>query len=183
MARCFFCALQGTGDYRDIGYGKGENTSINFPLRDGMDDDSYRTVFRPVIGRIMEKFQPGAIVLQCGADSLSGDRLGCFNLSLRGHGDCVTYVKSFGVPTLVLGGGGYTMRNVARCWTYETSLLLGSEIADELPYNDYFEYYGPDYRCVVVGDAFVLYIKVIQWAWFRCYKEHGVAAMCRLHNL
>ena len=162
MARCFFCALQGTGDYRDIGYGKGENTSINFPLRDGMDDDSYRTVFRPVIGRIMEKFQPGAIVLQCGADSLSGDRLGCFNLSLRGHGDCVTYVKSFGVPTLVLGGGGYTMRNVARCWTYETSLLLGSEIADELPYNDYFEYYGPDYRCVVVGDAFVLYMKVIQ---------------------
>ena len=56
--------MQGTGDYRDIGYGKGENTSINFPLRDGMDDESYRTVFRPVIGRIMEKFQPGAIVLQ-----------------------------------------------------------------------------------------------------------------------
>ena len=32
----------------------------------------------------MERYQPGAIVLQCGADSLSGDRLGCFNLSLRG---------------------------------------------------------------------------------------------------
>ena len=111
-----------------------------------MDDESYRTVFKPVIGRIMERFRPGAIVLQCGADSLSGDRLGCFNLSLRGHGDCVSFVKSFGVPTLVLGGGGYTMRNVARCWTYETSLLCGTEIPDELPYNDYFEYYGPDYR-------------------------------------
>jgi acetoin utilization deacetylase AcuC-like enzyme len=54
----------------------------------------------------MDKFQPGAIVLQCGADSLSGDRLGCFNLSLRGHADCVSFVKSFGVPLLVLGGGG-----------------------------------------------------------------------------
>ena len=53
---------------------------------------------------------PSSSPLQCGADSLSGDRLGCFNLSLKGHGDCVTYVKSFGVPTLVLGGGGYTMR-------------------------------------------------------------------------
>lgn len=31
-----------------------------------------RTIFRPVIGKVMEKFQPGAIVLQCGADSLSG---------------------------------------------------------------------------------------------------------------
>jgi acetoin utilization deacetylase AcuC-like enzyme len=26
---------------------------------------------------------------------------------------------------LVLGGGGYTIRNVARCWTYETGCLLG----------------------------------------------------------
>ena len=38
------------------------------------------------------------------------------------------------------------MRNVARCWAYETSLLTGLDIPDELPYNDYFEYYGPDYR-------------------------------------
>ena len=32
----------------------------------------------------MEIYQPNAVVLQCGADSLAGDRLGCFNLSLRG---------------------------------------------------------------------------------------------------
>jgi histone deacetylase 1/2 len=46
---------------------------------------------------------------QCGADSLSGDRLGCFNLSLKGHGACVEFTRSFGVPLLVLGGGGYTV--------------------------------------------------------------------------
>lgn len=32
----------------------------------------------------METYQPSAVVLQCGADSLSGDRLGCFNLTLKG---------------------------------------------------------------------------------------------------
>lgn len=62
----------------------------------------------------MERYQPEAIVLQCGADSLSGDRLGCFNLSLKGHAECVNYVRSFNIPTLVLGGGGYTVRNVSR---------------------------------------------------------------------
>lgn len=31
-----------------------------------------------------------------------------------GHASCVEYVKSFGVPLLVLGGGGYTIRNVSR---------------------------------------------------------------------
>ena len=70
----------GTGDWKDKGYGAGENYAINCPLHDGMDDESMKNVFRPVISKIMEKFQPGAIVLQCGADSLSGDRLGCFNL-------------------------------------------------------------------------------------------------------
>lgn len=32
-------------------------------------------------------YQPSAIVLQCGADSLSGDRLGCFNLTIKGMHD------------------------------------------------------------------------------------------------
>lgn len=40
----------------------------------------------------------------------------------------------------------YTIRNVSRCWTYETSVALGVEIANELPYNDYFEYFGPDFK-------------------------------------
>ena len=33
--------------------------------------------------QVMEMYQPGAIVVCGGADSLSGDRLGCFNLSLQ----------------------------------------------------------------------------------------------------
>jgi len=120
----------GTGDIRDVGYGKGKNYAVNFPLRDGMDDESYQSIFRPVVGRIIEWYQPGAIVLQCGADSLAGDRLGCFNLSLKGHAACIEYVKSFNLPILLLGGGGYTIRNVARCWALETSVILGKPIPD-----------------------------------------------------
>lgn len=39
-----------------------------------MDDTSYQSIFKPVIAKIMYLYQPGAIVLQCGADSLTGDR-------------------------------------------------------------------------------------------------------------
>lgn len=95
---------------------------------------------------MMEMYQPSAVVLQCGADSLSGDRLGCFNLTIHGHAKCVEYIKSFNLPLLMLGGGGYTIRNVARCWTYETAVALDTDIPDELPYNDYFEYFGPDFK-------------------------------------
>lgn len=91
------------------------------------------------MAKVMEVFKPGAVVLQCGADSLNGDRLGPFNLTLRGHGECVKFFRQYDVPLMLLGGGGYTPRNVARCWTYETALAVNMEIPDELPYNDFFE--------------------------------------------
>ena len=63
-----------------------------------------------------------------------------------GHAKCVEFMKKYNLPLMLLGGGGYTIRNVARCWTYETAVALGVEIANELPYNDYFEYFGPDFK-------------------------------------
>ena len=34
-------------------------------------------------------------------------------------------MMKFGLPMLVVGGGGYKIKNVARCWAYETAVLLG----------------------------------------------------------
>lgn len=140
----------GTGSVLDVGVGKGKYYALNFPLLDGIDDESFQAIFKAIIGKVMERFSPGAVVLQCGADSLSGDRLGCFNLSLKGHGSCVNYLKSFNVPLLLVGGGGYTVRNVARCWCYETSLAVDVKLQDELPYNNYYEYYGPEFQLHIV---------------------------------
>lgn len=139
----------GTGELRDIGVGKGKYHAVNFPLRDGINDETYHTVFQPVIKHIMEWYQPGAVIIQCGGDSLSGDKLGCFNLSMFGHAKCVDFVKSFNLPTMVVGGGGYTIRNVSRTWAFETALCAGVELGREIPFNEYYEYFGPDYRLEV----------------------------------
>lgn len=136
----------GTGDVRDTGIGKGKGYAVNVPLRDGMSDANYASIFQPVITRIIEWYKPGAIVLQCGSDSLSGDRLGSFNLSMRGHAACVQFIKGFGLPLLMLGGGGYTVKSVSRTWAYETGLAAGVELGSSIPNNEYYEYYGPDYE-------------------------------------
>jgi len=136
----------GTGHIDDTGYGNGRNYALNFPLKDGLDDDSFCQIFKDVISKVMDSYRPGCVVLQCGADSLTGDRLGSFNLTLRGHGYPLQFLKKLKVPLLVLGGGGYTIRNVARAWAYETSLCLDTELPNDLPHNDYFEYYGPDFQ-------------------------------------
>lgn len=44
-----------------------------------MDDESYESIFVPIISKVMETFQPSAVVLQCGADSLTGKYLLKFN--------------------------------------------------------------------------------------------------------
>jgi histone deacetylase 1/2 len=86
------------------------------------------------------------VVIQCGADSLAYDRLGNYNTTIRGHGECVKFIKSWGLPLLVLGGGGYTIKNVARCWAYETGICLNQELDDNIPMNDFYEFYGGDYK-------------------------------------
>lgn len=126
----------------------GKNYTINVPLNDGIDDASYAYLFSNVVGPTIEHYRPTAIVLQCGADSLGHDRLGCFNLNIRGHGNCVTFVKSFNIPLLVVGGGGYTPRNVARAWAHETSICIGADktlnpaLPEFMPYREAFRREG-----------------------------------------
>ncbi|KAF9474338.1 histone deacetylase RPD3 [Pholiota conissans] len=141
----------GTGTQEDIGCGKGKGYAVNVPLKDGITDESFKSVFDPVIAKILEVFRPSAVVLQCGADSLAGDKLGCLNLSMQGHAHCVQFLRDANVPLILLGGGGYTVKNVAKAWTYETACALGieNEIDLNLPWNQYFEWFGPTYRLEV----------------------------------
>ncbi|AOA62555.1 Histone deacetylase [Komagataella phaffii CBS 7435] len=136
----------GTGNYDETGLGVGKHFALNVPLRDGIDDENYVRLFKSVMEPLIRSFQPTCIVQQCGADSLGCDRLGGFNLNIRAHGECVNFIKSFGIPLLVLGGGGYTPRNVSRLWCYETSIMtntkLASKLPEELPFRNFFE---PDY--------------------------------------
>eukprot|EP00889_Picochlorum_renovo_P002036 jgi/Picre1/29066/NNA_004460.t1 len=113
----------GTGALEEIGEGQGRGYSVNIPLVEGCTDDDFMFMFKPILERVIQVFNPGAIVLQCGADGLVGDRLGTFNMTVEGHASAVELVKSYNIPTLVLGGGGYIKTNVARAWTLGTAAL------------------------------------------------------------
>jgi len=145
----------GSGAYSDTGAKAGKNYSVNFPLKDGLDDSSFESIYKPVIQKIMDKYQPGAIVMCCGADSITGDRLGCWNLTIKGHAGAIAFAKSFGIPVILLGGGGYTPRNVARCWAYETAVALGEEenLDDDIPWNQYHNYFGPNHQLHLTPDT------------------------------
>ncbi|KAK0485372.1 histone deacetylase 19, partial [Armillaria luteobubalina] len=131
--------------------GKGKGYAINVALKD-IHSMYSRTSASTVVDKILEVFQPNTVVLQCGADSLSVGKLNCLNLTMHGHAHYVQYLRKKNVP-LILGGGRYTIMNVTRTWTYETACALGIEdtIDPNLPWNEYFERFGPRYRLEVVA--------------------------------
>ncbi|KAK5679088.1 histone deacetylase [Elasticomyces elasticus] len=127
----------GTGSLDDNGLKGtvGEHFALNVPIPSGIDDRQYKYLFESITSRAIDAYKPKAIVLQCGADSLGGDRLGQFNINIKQHGECVSFVKKQGLPLLILGGGGYTARNVARAWCHETALATdnGSNLPEKIP--------------------------------------------------
>lgn len=44
---------------QDIGAGKGKYYAVNYPLRDGIDDESYEAIFKPVSESGFEQFSAG----------------------------------------------------------------------------------------------------------------------------
>ena len=61
----------GTGHLQDVGQHRGKYYSVNVPLKDGIDDEAYVALFKPVMAKVMEMYQPDAVVFQSGADSLA----------------------------------------------------------------------------------------------------------------
>jgi histone deacetylase 1/2 len=139
----------GTGDATRIGAGPGRGKNMNVPLGEFTSDATFTRVFESVAGHVFECFQPDVIVLECGADGLAADRLGCWNLTTKSYLHVCSLIRSWDRPVLVLGGGGYNIANVSRCWTAVTAALAGVVLPDQIPDHDFFHLYGPSFSLQV----------------------------------
>lgn len=135
----------GTGSIVETGYGKGKGYTVNLPLHDGVKDELFTLACCEVLAKIKDTFLPEAVVCQVGVDGLNGDPMRSFNLTSFSFETCINTIVSWGLPTLLLGGGGYCEANVARCWTKVTASLLDEHLPDDIPEHEYFTKYGPDY--------------------------------------
>lgn len=95
----------GTGSVNDIGMEPAAYFAVNVPLKEGITDEPYTKLFTKIMEKIHVVYKPDCLVVQCGADSLSGDPLGGFNLSLDGIGYCVNSLLNWELPAVLLGGG------------------------------------------------------------------------------
>ena len=125
----------GTGAVEEQGTGPGTGFSVNLPLYPYTQDDTYLWVFREVVPPLVEAFAPDVLVTQLGIDTHDSDPLAHLRLSSRGFASAVQEFARMRLPWVALGGGGYDIGAVARCWTVAYGIMLGRECPDEIPFH------------------------------------------------
>ena len=162
----------GTGFVSERGLGEGEGYSVNLPLYPNSDDEVYLWAFHEVVPPLLRAFAPDVLVTQLGIDSYHNDPLTHLRVTSRGYVEAVREFAKLGIPWLALGGGGYDLSAVARCWTLAYGVMLDAEWPDQIP-GDFSTQYGLQ----VLRDTVALDIPAEVRIDARNLAEEGVAAI------
>jgi acetoin utilization protein AcuC len=123
----------GTGFLEEIGIGKGRGFSVNLPFYPGTDDEIFVWGFNEIVPPLIEAYKPDVLVAQLGVDTMATDPLTHLELTTNGFCQMVKRIKDFNLPLVALGGGGYNVTNVARCWTLALGIFADEEPPDSIP--------------------------------------------------
>ncbi|KAK9464672.1 hypothetical protein V1512DRAFT_88086 [Lipomyces arxii] len=119
----------GSGNTKFNGKAKGRNYTVNVGLKPGLGDASMNRLLQEVITPTVKQFKPGVLIVQCGADVLARDPTKEWNLSVKGHSAVIAKIVDYGLPTMLLGGGGYNHPDAARLWCAVLGrLTIGDEV-------------------------------------------------------
>jgi acetoin utilization deacetylase AcuC-like enzyme len=101
----------GTGDFGEVGRGKGEGTTLNIPLPAGCGDDEYVGAVQRLLVPALRRFRPDVVLVSCGFDAHADDPLAAMRVSGEGFRDMAACVRTLaddlcgGRLALVLEGG------------------------------------------------------------------------------
>ena len=125
----------GTGFVSEVGTGQGEGYSVNVPLAPFTSDQVYLWAFEQVVPPLLEVFRPDGLVTQLGIDTYHSDPITHLALTSQGYVQAVRRLGELarGRAWLALGGGGYDLSAVARCWALAYGVMAEREWPDALP--------------------------------------------------
>ena len=128
----------GTGFVEEVG---ADFSSVNVPLMAKTTADVWLDALERGILPAIEAFCPSAIVLQLGTDSHREDPLGHIRSDANAWLTAVRRVRDLGLPTVVLGGGGYNLSTVPRMWAAACLTMADQPFDDHFP-EDLAEAWG-----------------------------------------
>jgi len=140
----------GSGGAEELGRGKGEGFTVNFPMRAGWGDQEYSVIFNEVLPVIARRFLPQLILVSAGFDNHWADRLAMIQSSISGFGNMITVLKNLALELcqgrlIFCLEGGYNLQVVSLSVKATFDIMLGDyNIIDPLgkaptEYHDGFE--------------------------------------------
>lgn len=108
----------GTGALDEIGTGAGRGYTMNLPLQAGLGDAAYLRGVEDTVVRVIDAYQPQAILLSSGFDAHRRDPLGGMSVTEEAYGEMTrrvveAAVRHSGGRVLSLLEGGYDMEGLA----------------------------------------------------------------------
>ncbi len=123
----------GTGHPNETGAGSGAGYAVNLPLAPYTDDEIYLDAFGQIVPPLVRAFEPDVIVTQLGVDTYHSDPLGHLFITTQAFTRAVETLSGLAEKWLALGGGGYDVEAVARCWALAYGVMLEREWPDKTP--------------------------------------------------
>jgi len=74
----------GSGDFNEVGNGKGEGYTVNVPLSTGYGDAEYIAIYQQILQPIALEFKPDLVLSSVGIDIYKGDPLGGMSVTPDG---------------------------------------------------------------------------------------------------
>jgi acetoin utilization deacetylase AcuC-like enzyme len=132
-----FPCYPGTGDFGEVGVGRGEGTTVNVPLPAGCGDSEYAAVAQRLLVPVARAFRPELILVSCGFDAHRDDPLADMQLGAEGFRGLAAVVRALadelcGGRLVLLLEGGYALSGLREGTGAVLDVLLEPE-APELP--------------------------------------------------
>jgi acetoin utilization deacetylase AcuC-like enzyme len=89
----------GTGDWHEVGAGRGEGATVNVPMPAACGDAEYLAVFARVLVPIARGFRPDLIILSAGFDAHRDDPLASMEVSETGYYGMAALVRALADET------------------------------------------------------------------------------------
>ena len=133
----------GTGFVNESGLPPAVGYAINIPLFPYTGDDVYVETFKSLVSPLVRAFRPDVLITQLGIDSYHTDPLTHLQLTTRGFLEVIQLFSEMQLPWLALGGGGYDVGAVARCWSLAYGQMIGLTLPMDIP-TDLVQLTGSD---------------------------------------
>lgn len=143
----------GTGFVEEIGEGEGKGFSVNLPFYPGTGDSVFLWGFEKIVPPLIEAYDPDILITQLGVDTMATDPLAHLMLTTEGFTKMVERFRSFHIPWIALGGGGYNIASVVRCWALAFCIMSDFLPLDNIPDNIHSKLQQYGYDGITIRDT------------------------------